>query len=86
MLDDRGQSVAIGVGLATVFSIGVLYLLLNEAWTPLEAECTEVVTNATAQTTCTWLNIVWEWQLALYLGITVIGTIATAAYQRQGGL
>lgn len=79
------QSIAIGMGLATIFSIAVLWLLLNEAWIPLHSECTTQVTNATAQQTCSWLNTVWSWVLVGFLGITVIGTIATAAFQRRGG-
>lgn len=81
-----GQAIAIGRALASVFALGVFWLVIQEFWDPLNTECDEQVVNATAQTTCDWLGIGFDWYLVLALAIIITGTVAIAAYQRQGRL
>lgn len=82
-MDDRGQSVAIGIALATIVGLGIYWLLFTEAWDPLKAEADTQVTNATAQTTLDWLGFAWDWYLLIALAIVITGTIAAAVFQRE---
>lgn len=84
-MDERSQSVAIGAATATIVSLGIFYLLAQEFFDPIYSENQEIVTNSTAQQGADWVFLGLKWYLALALGVIIIGTIATAAYQRQGG-
>lgn len=80
-----GQAVEIGKGLGAVVGVAIMWLLAQEAWNPLKATADEEVTNATAQEAINWTGLAFENFLVIALGITCLGVIAFAAFQRQGG-
>lgn len=82
---ERAQSVAIGTGTATLAALGVFYLLAQEFFDPINDERQEMVSNSTALQGGEWVHLGLEWYLALAMAVVVIGTIAAAAFQRQGG-
>lgn len=85
MSADRAQTVAIGTATATIVGIGILYLFVKEFFDPIDAKNNEIVTNSTAAQGADWVALGFEWYLAMAMAIIVFGTIAAAAFQRQGG-
>lgn len=80
-----GIAIEIGRSVIAIVALAPFYLILQEAWDPLKAEADEQVVNSTAQQAVDWSGIAFDNYLVFALGIIILGTIAAAVYQRQGG-
>lgn len=83
--DTRGQAITIGRGLAGLFMAGVLWALAKPAFDKMRAAGDTHITNSTAATGQTYLGWMFDYYPPIVLGITILGVIAMAVYQRRGG-
>lgn len=84
--DTRGQAITIGRGLAGLLMAGVLWALTNPIFNKLEAAGQTHLENDTALVGQTYLGYMYNNFPVLVVGITVLGMIAMAVYQRRGGV
>lgn len=82
---DRAQSAAIGMGLATLLFIGILYTVANQFAQPLEQAALDHSVNASMTQGIQYTGQVWDGYLFVALGVVTLGTIAAAVYQSRGG-
>lgn len=80
-----GIAIEIGRAVASIVALAVFWLLALEAWDPLKTKADDLVVNSSAQQATDWLGIGMDNFLVITLGIAVMGVIAAAVYQRQGG-
>lgn len=83
--DTRGQAITIGRGLAGLFMAGVLWALTEPIFRKFETAGQTHLDNQTALTGQTYLGYMFNNFPVIIVGITVLGMIAMAVYQRRGG-
>lgn len=82
---DRGVSVVQGHAIIGIIGLSVMWLVAQEFWIPLKAEADDQVVNATGQQATDWIGIAFSNYLVFGLAVIILGSIAAAAFKRQGG-
>jgi len=83
--DTRGQAVTIGRALAGLFMAGLLWSLTNPIFSKFEAAGQAQLDNQTALTGQTYIGYMYHNFPIIVVGISILGVISMAVYQRRGG-